>query len=192
MLIFARIIKDKFSLKIFSKICETKMYLLDSYNNEFQSLPIYVTNLVAISSVWDLQIFFHKRKIPSFFFKSDETRERKSESALRIEPSHDVYPVGGTFHLHNACRKVAEKEWRKTTCTERNSCRKLEISLLMEKESSTAVLLVYYSTDYANNPAVSWIISFEILETQHRDARENIRFDISVGIVKAGIFVLAE
>lgn len=62
----------------------------------------------------------------------------------------------------------------------------------MEKESSTAVLLVYYSTDYANNPAVSWIISFEILETQHRDARENIRFDISVGIVKAGIFVLAE
>lgn len=109
-------------------------------------LPIYITNsgycsssAVAFSRTRFANFLPQKKKkrkgIPSFFFKSDETRTEvwpgPSESSRATMFTHD----GGTFHLHNACRKVGEKENReKQLCTGRKSfSRKLEISSWWKK-----------------------------------------------------------
>lgn len=46
---------------------------------------------------------------------------------------------------------------------------------------------VYYSTDYANNPAS--FVDYQLRNIQHRDARENIRCDIFIGIVQVVIIL---
>lgn len=150
MLTFARIIKDKFSLKnLFQRFVKREMYTTDTHLRSTTNSNICQSTLptaaIAVPRLLhflerDLQIFFHKKKrkrkgIPSFFFKSDETRTEvwpgPSESSRATMFTHD----GGTFHLHNACRKVGEKENReKQLCTGRKSfSRKLEISSWWKK-----------------------------------------------------------
>lgn len=90
-----------------------------------------------------------KKEISSFFFKSDENGSLGSTLELWY------LPWWWWLHLHNACRNVTEKESRKNNVKEVAGTGNIQ---LMEKESSTAAVLLMYSTDYANNPGVSWII----------------------------------
>lgn len=119
----------------------------------------------------DLQIFFHKKKREKekeyhrSFLKATK-RERKSGPALPNRAEPRCLP---TMVARSTCIMLAEKQEKKKI--EKNNCVQggrvfpgnWKYPVDGKRIEHYVVLLVYYSTDYANNPAVSWIISFEII-----------------------------
>lgn len=120
MLTFARIIKDKFSLKnLFQKFVKREMYTTDTHLRSTTNSNICQSTLptaaIAVPRLLhflerDLQIFFHKKKKKEkeyhrSFLKATK-RERKSGPALPNRAEPRCLP---TMVARSTCIMLAEK-----------------------------------------------------------------------------------